>query len=156
MDRRRVLMKGLDPVPVQDEAQDLIITPPKDFQDLGTSPAKDDLILLEPPAMFRHSQAAPSVAGRRNQRPMTEIFYSTDAKCVFPLWPATAGLQVDQSTELTFHQELERLKSHSLFLKLPLDGSGSSRVQYRSSRSFIEYASSSHHYRYTILPLDMC
>lgn len=45
----------------------------------------------------------------------------------------------------TFREELERLKCHSLFLRLPLDGVDGSCVHYRSSsRSVIEYSTASY------------
>ena len=135
-----------------------VITPPRDFQD-SCQPAigyKD--VILEPPAMFRPS-AVP--VRTRIQRPKTDLFWtSEDSKWIFPPWPATAGVQchhdIDSShrsslsgtTQETFNQELERLKSHSLFLRFPLGGPGGSHVQYRSSRSVVEYCSSFQQYRY--------
>ena len=123
---------------------DPIITPPGDFQDQTANEDQDCYPsgdgnkpdLLDPPAMFK-------------SRPRTELFWSSgggggggDDRCVFPPWPVVA---IDESASQAFHQELERLKSHSLLLRFPADGTA--RVHYRSSKSVVEYSSTLHQYR---------
>lgn len=135
--------------------QESVITPPKDFQDhlvdscmkiTSTSITEEQRnslssvvvsgpgmeTILEPPAMFRPPS---SVAGRL--RPRTELFWSTEHTG----WPTTNEATASQ----LFSQELERLKSHSLFLRFPLDGAA--RVHYRSSKSIVVQSSSVNQYR---------
>lgn len=140
--------------------EEAVITPPKDFQDhlvdscMKITSASNTIeqqqrsslssvvvsgagmeTILEPPAMFRPPSTS-SVASRL--RPRTELFWSTEHTG----WPTTNEATASQ----LFSQELERLKSHSLFLRFPLDGAHA-RVHYRSSKSVVVQSSSVNQYR---------
>lgn len=94
--------------------------------------------ILEPPAMFRPAPNLLATSSRLT-RPRTELFWSTEHST----WnqpPAS-----NESASQVFSQELERLKSHSLFLRFPLDGAA--RVHYRSSRSVVVQSASLNQYR---------
>ena len=135
-----------DPTAVVEES---VITPPKDFQDhladscavtcrlmsevvvsgeQATTPgaaAALETMILEPPAMFCPAST--------RLRPKTELFWSSER-------PAPAApLLLPAKTSQVFSQELERLKSHSLFLRFPLDGAA--RVHYRSSSVVVQSSS---------------
>lgn len=126
-------------------AQESVITPPKDFQDhlvdsckmismnIMMNEAVSGETILEPPAMFRPS------------RPRTEL-WTTEQQ--HPIWPHLLPAAVDSNTSSSrshFDEELERLKSHSLFLRFPLDGAA--RVHYRSSKSVVVQSSFLNQYR---------
>lgn len=120
------LHKSLDDPTAQDPHR--IITPPEDFQDPPVDSQQPPTILLEPPVMFR-----PSTSSTGRERPKTDIFWtSTDEH---------ASSRALPEEKMSFNEELERLKCHSLFLRFPRDGSGRRVVQYRSSRSVVaEYS----------------
>ncbi len=104
--------KSLDDPLAQDPHR--IITPPEDFQDDPSSGTTTSSSLIDPPVMFR---------------PWT-IMAPTSS---------IGSSEEDVAVEtLLFNDELQRLKSHSLFLQFPLDGSGQRSVHYRSS--CIEYS----------------
>lgn len=141
-----------DPIAISGAgAEESVITPPKDFQDhladsckITSSGGEDTSLLtvvvsggvtetiLEPPAMFR----PPAI----RHRPRTELYWTAERPAWTPLLPAP-----NESTSQVFNEELERLKSHSLFLRFPLDGAA--RVHYRSSRSVVVQSASVNQYR---------
>ncbi|XP_046449862.1 FYVE, RhoGEF and PH domain-containing protein 4-like isoform X3 [Daphnia pulex] len=142
-----------DPIAISGAgAEESVITPPKDFQDhladsckITSSGGEDTSLLtvvvsggcvtetiLEPPAMFR----PPAI----RHRPRTELYWTAERPAWTPLLPAP-----NESTSQVFNEELERLKSHSLFLRFPLDGAA--RVHYRSSRSVVIQSASVNQYR---------
>jgi hypothetical protein len=142
-----------DPIGGGCGAEESVITPPKDFQDhladscKITSSISDEEAtsltvvvsggtvtetILEPPAMFR----PPAL----RLRPRTELYWTADRPAWPPLLPA-----LNESTSQVFNEELERLKSHSLFLRFPLDGTA--RVHYRSSKSVVVQSASVNQYR---------
>ena len=140
-----------DPIGVVEEES--VITPPKDFQDhlvdsckITSNSIGESLsvvvsgeTILEPPAMFRPLPA--TIATSRLVRPRTELFWTTD----HPAWPPSLLPVENESTSQVFNEELERLKSHSLFLRFPLDGAA--RVHYRSSKSVVVQSTSVNQYR---------
>lgn len=158
MDRQKLRQQQLncrsldgDPIGLSGGAEESVITPPKDFQDhladscSITSSISDGVgltvvvsggdtteTILEPPAMFR----PPAI----RLRPKTELFWTTERPVWPPLLPA-----LNESTSQVFNEELERLKSHSLFLRFPLDGAA--RVHYRSSKSVVVQSSTVNQYR---------
>lgn len=109
--------KSLDDPLAQDPHR--IITPPEDFQDDPTGTTTTSLI--DPPVMFR---------------PWTIMAPSTETTS-----SSIGSSEEDVAETLLFNEELKRLKSHSLFLQFPLDGSGQRSVHYRSS--CIEYSCTS-------------
>ena len=153
-----MMMKSLN-VSTDRFSEASVITPPNDFQDISKDclqhphheNEQEEEEILEPPAQFR---AVALRQPRTTARPKTDMFWSAnDYKCIFPLWPAQYPNQIDSTTyrlndetSEAFRHELQRLKSHSLFLQLPLHAA-TSTVQYRSSKSVIEYSSSPNHYR---------
>ncbi len=140
-----------DPISVREEEEEesTVITPPKDFQDhladsckITSSSISESLsvvvsggveTILEPPAMFRPATSL--------LRPRTELFWTRD----HPAWPLSLLPAVNETTSQVFNDELERLKSHSLFLRFPLDGAA--RVHYRSSKSVVIQSTSVNQYR---------
>ena len=111
--------KSLDDPLAQDPHR--IITPPEDFQDDPSSgPATT---LIDPPVMFR---------------PWTIMAPASSKTSTSTI---NGSSEEDVIETLLFNEELQRLKSHSLFLQFPLDGSGQRSVHYRSS--CVEYSSSS-------------
>ena len=141
-----------DPIGVVEEES--VITPPRDFQDHlvdscnitsnsieeGLSMAVSGETILEPPAMFRPLPATIATTSRL-VRPRTELFPSTTDH---PAWPPLLPVG-NESASQVFNAELERLKSHSLFLRFPLDGAA--RVHYRSSSSVVIQSTSVNQYR---------
>ncbi|KAI9564736.1 hypothetical protein GHT06_008477 [Daphnia sinensis] len=159
MDRQKLRQQQLncrsldgDPIGLSAGVEESVITPPKDFQDhladscsITSSSISDGVgltvvvsggdtteTILEPPAMFR----PPAI----RLRPKTELFWPTERPVWPPLLPA-----LNESTSQVFNEELERLKSHSLFLRFPLDGAA--RVHYRSSKSVVVQSSTANQYR---------